>query len=272
MQANLTWPQARELARTGSKVRRAGWSDEMIFCTAGDLFWRESSSGQEVVTPADVSYTDLIALDWTDASVAQAACVGIAPPTIPGSDPTSAVILQFQVSWDFNPPTFTSEDPASDLAITNTAPQFCRRFDLGSRFLQNASDYNLFFASDYNLFLNCSPISPYSAVIAPPFTMRVQGQMQNCGVWYVGGLSEIVPYANTSQAVDVTTMILPDTNGQLSIGIRGEAQSMTAFDPRSNAMQINQLFPILSMPSTLQQFNQFKNSPSFCDVTITISK
>lgn len=87
MQANLTWPQARELARNGSKVRRAGWSDEMIFRTDGDLFWRESSAGTEVVTPADVSYTDLIAHDWTDASVAQAACVGLNDPSVPPITP-----------------------------------------------------------------------------------------------------------------------------------------------------------------------------------------
>src|SRR5665213_3058681 len=170
MIANLTWPQARELARTGSKVRRAGWSNEMIFCTAGDLFWRESSSGQEVVTPADVSYADLMALDWTDASVAQAACVGIEPP----SDPTGSILLQFRVSWDFNPPVYSGE--SARIVMASTAPNFCRQLELGSRYAQSAEDFLLY--------LNTSPSSPYGQVIAPPFTMRVQGQMNNCGVWY----------------------------------------------------------------------------------------
>lgn len=79
MQARLSWPSASELARRGSRVRRAEWTDRYIFRTAGGLHWIADydETFQRVVQAEDFQRAEFLALDWTDADPDQNHCVGI---------------------------------------------------------------------------------------------------------------------------------------------------------------------------------------------------
>ncbi len=78
MQANLSWPQAKALADTGSVVRRAGWINKSIFVNAGRLCWLNAPDGsQRVMRASDFARGDFLALDYTDSAPNQGHCVGI---------------------------------------------------------------------------------------------------------------------------------------------------------------------------------------------------
>lgn len=80
MQAGLSWPEARELALSGSNVRRAQWADRWIFAPRGVLFWLENIAGStRVVQAGDFQRPEFLARDWTDAAVDQNRCVGLPP-------------------------------------------------------------------------------------------------------------------------------------------------------------------------------------------------
>ncbi len=79
MQARLSWPAARSLAASGSRVRRAAWTDRYVFRTAGGLHWLGAydESYKRVVQAEDFQRAEFLALDWTDADPDQNHCVGI---------------------------------------------------------------------------------------------------------------------------------------------------------------------------------------------------
>ena len=78
MQKDLSWPQAKALADTGSVVRRAGWLSSSIFSTDGGLYWLNAPDGsQRVITAADFKRGEFLALDWTDSAANQGHCIGI---------------------------------------------------------------------------------------------------------------------------------------------------------------------------------------------------
>jgi hypothetical protein len=79
MQANLPWKAARALAATGSRVRRAEWTDRYIFRSPGGLHWIADydETYQRVVRADDFERGEFLALDWTDADPDQNLCVGI---------------------------------------------------------------------------------------------------------------------------------------------------------------------------------------------------
>lgn len=79
MQANLPWRAARALAKAGSRVRRAEWTDRYIFSSPGGLHWIADydETFQRVVQADDFERAEFLALDWTDADPDQNYCVGI---------------------------------------------------------------------------------------------------------------------------------------------------------------------------------------------------
>ncbi|MEI6493829.1 MAG: hypothetical protein WCO94_14875 [Verrucomicrobiota bacterium] len=83
MQAHLSWPAARAVAASGSRVRRAAWTDRFVFRTAGGLHWLGDYAGtfRRVVRGADFGRAEFLALDWTDADPDQDHCVGIEADT-----------------------------------------------------------------------------------------------------------------------------------------------------------------------------------------------
>ena len=83
MQAHLSWSAARSLAASGSRVRRAGWTDRYVFRTRGGLHWLGDYAGtyKRVIRAADFQRPEFLALDWTDADPDQNHCVGIEADT-----------------------------------------------------------------------------------------------------------------------------------------------------------------------------------------------
>ena len=83
MQAQLSWSAARSLAASGSRVRRAAWTDRYVFRTRGGLHWLGDYAGtyKRVIRAADFQRTEFLALDWTDADPDQNHCVGIEADT-----------------------------------------------------------------------------------------------------------------------------------------------------------------------------------------------
>lgn len=62
----LTWPQARELARSGTPVRRAAWTTEWLMY-ALSLWWiNRGEAGERVVQAEDFGKAEFFANDWTD--------------------------------------------------------------------------------------------------------------------------------------------------------------------------------------------------------------
>ena len=89
---NLTWPQAREVAEGGRRVRRVGWLDRWLVNLDGALWWIEqvASGDMAVVTADDFTRLEFLASDWTTVAPDQHACVW--PPEPDPEDPPPPVI------------------------------------------------------------------------------------------------------------------------------------------------------------------------------------
>lgn len=79
-QVNLTWAQARELARSGSLIRRVNWLDRWIFCTGG-LWWLLLNDIARVVQATDFGRYEFLASDWTTTHPDQLVCYNPPPVT-----------------------------------------------------------------------------------------------------------------------------------------------------------------------------------------------
>lgn len=65
MPANLTWWEARDLARNGQRVRRAGWETEWIHAGLALWFRGEQDGPKRVLLASDLTAEDQLARDWT---------------------------------------------------------------------------------------------------------------------------------------------------------------------------------------------------------------
>lgn len=93
MTANLTWFQARDLAKTGVAIRRAAWERWLV---RGLALWFTSATASDgtaiyhVVTTEEMTAADFMALDWTTDLWAVGVPVPVGVDTTTGSTPASA--------------------------------------------------------------------------------------------------------------------------------------------------------------------------------------
>lgn len=83
-QTNLSWPEARALARAGAMVRRIGWLDRWLFASGPLWFILPNAGDRRPVQSTDWTAAEFLATDFTTILVDQFEC---AFPTQPDPDP-----------------------------------------------------------------------------------------------------------------------------------------------------------------------------------------
>jgi hypothetical protein len=94
---SLDWFSAEALARAGSQIRRAGWTDKVLVYTG---FWfLVDASGKNVVKATDFTEDEFRALDWTDQPYNANPCAAV-----PAYNTTPITYSQWTATPDFRAP------------------------------------------------------------------------------------------------------------------------------------------------------------------------
>lgn len=191
MQSKLSWPQARALARRGSRVRRAAWDDRYVFRTDGGLFWLADydETFQRVIRATDFAREEFLALDWTDADPDQNHCVGIE-------------FGNFQ----------------SGIVLGSDTPAATSEVNLGSATAAAEGDYG------FTVFKNPLPVAAIASVRGSVDNWYVLNGVPEAG-WT--GWGKPAPYSNHFFAFDINV----PSGGQFTLAARNAIADSSGWNP-----------------------------------------
>ncbi|MEI9897161.1 MAG: hypothetical protein WDN28_25685 [Chthoniobacter sp.] len=95
---SLDWFSTERLARTGARVRRAGWTDRWLEIRSG-IYYRVTASTATIVKATDFGADDLNARDWTDQPFSADPCAAT-----PAYNSESVTYGQWTAAPIFTPP------------------------------------------------------------------------------------------------------------------------------------------------------------------------